>query len=183
MRENSGGIAGKACRNILPSCKESNEISAYRSKGGRSAHLGRRIGGPFESGQEHRAFLDNNARHSLGRESSRKLRMALKGFAVAAVLTTAIASPVASPASAAAAANCQTRAATLWGYGGPLDFKCVGANKTSAIAYAFSAGPWSGAVYTIEDDPYFFCDGASFNIRDRTVYEVYLNATKPARCK
>ncbi|AWS47213.1 hypothetical protein DKM19_43890 [Streptosporangium sp. 'caverna'] len=116
-------------------------------------------------------------------KSSRKLRTALKGFAMAAVLATATVGPVASPASAAAAAGCQTRAATLWGYGGPLNFKCSGANKTSAIAYAFSAGPWSGAVYTIEDDPYFFCDGASFNIRDRTVYEVYLNATKPARCK
>jgi hypothetical protein len=131
---------------------------------------------------------ESPARHAetsflLVRSPMRFPRIARKGFTVAAVLVTVAAGPVASPASAAAAPNCQTRAATRWGYGGPLDFKCVGANKTSAIAYAFSAGPWSGAVYTIEDDPYFFCDGASFNIRDRTVYEVYLNATKPARCK
>ncbi len=116
----------------------------------------------------------------------RKPGMLLKGFAVAAALATVTASTVGTPVSAdsASALGCQSTYAVLHTYGGDLRWNCHGKKLVpSLISNSFSAGGWSGAVYSIEYAPRYFCDGDSFGLGDRHVYEVYLNETKPARCK
>ncbi|MEV5895934.1 hypothetical protein [Nonomuraea fuscirosea] len=110
----------------------------------------------------------------------------LKGLVVAAALATVTAGTVTTPAAAAstAALGCQSTYATLHTYGGDLRWNCHGSHKISpSISASFTAGGWSGAVYSIEYDPRYFCDGDSFPLHDRKVYEVYLNETKPDRCK
>ncbi|MEV4567947.1 hypothetical protein AB0K12_29615 [Nonomuraea sp. NPDC049419] len=123
----------------------------------------------------------------MSRTTYRKLRASrtsLKRLAVAAALATVTASAVATPATASSSVlGCQSTRAVLHTYGGSLSFNCSGQHRIpSLISHSFSAGGWSGAVYSIEYGPRYFCDGDSFSLGDRKVYEVYLNATKPARC-
>jgi hypothetical protein len=117
--------------------------------------------------------------------SSRKMGTLLKGFAATTVLATVTAATMATPASAAPASalGCQSTYATLYTYVGPVSWNCSGAHYYSAYATSFSAGGWSGAVYTDDQGTVFFCDGDSFSVNGAHVYEVYLNATRPNRCK
>ncbi|ACZ87748.1 hypothetical protein [Streptosporangium roseum] len=113
-------------------------------------------------------------------------RRRIGAIALAVALATVTGSAVAAPVSAtsASALGCQSTYATLNTYGGPLSWNCHGSHTIApSISASFSAGGWSGAVYSIEYAPRYFCDGDSFGLGDRKVYEVYLNETKPARCK
>ncbi|MFF3444557.1 hypothetical protein [Streptosporangium sp. NPDC002721] len=115
----------------------------------------------------------------------RRPRMLLKGFAAAAALATVTASAVTTPVSAdsTSALGCQSTYAVLHTYGGDLKWNCHGQKLVpSVISNSFSAGGWSGAVYSIEYAPRYFCDGDSFGLGNRRVYEVYLNEKRPARC-
>src|SRR5690242_3460919 len=105
----------------------------------------------------------------------------------AALVTVAAATMVtaATPASAStvSANGCQasSAAAVLHAESGTYYFTCSGAHYISDYAYSFDAGGWSGAVYTNNWGAWYFCDGDHLQL-SVGIYEVYLNATKPARC-
>jgi hypothetical protein len=108
----------------------------------------------------------------------------LKGLCVAAVAALATGAAVApASASTASARGCQgaSAAAVLHADSGTYNYTCSGAHYISTYAYTFDAGGWSGAVYTNSWGPRYFCDGDRLTL-SVLIYEVYLNATKPARC-
>ncbi|MFI6742337.1 hypothetical protein ACIBI9_56330, partial [Nonomuraea sp. NPDC050451] len=93
----------------------------------------------------------------------------------------------ASPASAkdSSALGCQATWATIYGVGGSAQgsWNCHGPHFTDVKASRLTAGGWSGAVYTSDKGTFWFCDWDSVDLKNANVYEVYLNETKPARCK
>lgn len=112
------------------------------------------------------------------------MRKTLITFSVLLFATLGLAAPSAATTQSSAL-GCQSTYATLHTYGGPLSWNCHGSKWLSppVISARFTAGGWSGAIYSIEYPPRYFCDGDSFGLGNRKVYEVYLNETKPARCK
>lgn len=80
-------------------------------------------------------------------------------------------------------AGCGASYATVTSTGGSSSsWNCSGEHDINVYGSWFSAGGWSGAVYTYDQGTYWFCDFNQFSLNGAHVYEVYMNATKPSRC-
>ncbi|MFF7388620.1 hypothetical protein ACFZAE_09240 [Streptomyces scabiei] len=101
-----------------------------------------------------------------------------------AVSLTLGASVAAAPASAAPIAGCQTTYAVLTSTSGATyRWNCSGWHARSTAGRSFSAGGWSGAVYFTDHNARFFCDFDPVPLHGWQVKGVFLNETKPDRCR
>jgi hypothetical protein len=117
--------------------------------------------------------------------SSGKVGTILKATCAAALLAVSTVGVLATPASAAQASalGCQTTYARLTSTGGSVwGWSCSGSKPVNVYARSFSAGGWSGGVYTYDRGTFMFCDFDTLTLNGAHVYEVFLNATRPSRC-
>jgi hypothetical protein len=120
---------------------------------------------------------------------SYKRRIGLASVCGAALVTTVMSAAMVNPASASITPlGCQATTAIL--YDGTHVVWSSSCSTTSdadnvnphAWATKIVAGGWSGKVYGTGSQITPFCDGETKAI-NYTVRQVYLNATKPDRCK
>lgn len=106
--------------------------------------------------------------------------------AVGTVATLALGASVVAtaPASAAPVPGCQSTHAVLTATsGGTYRWNCSGWHALSTSGRTFSAGGWSGAVYFTSHEARFFCDFDTVALHGWQVRGVFLNETKPDRCR
>ncbi|MGI5267939.1 hypothetical protein ACQEUU_02170 [Nonomuraea sp. CA-218870] len=105
-------------------------------------------------------------------------------FCTAAAATALVAGgTTAASADSLSALGCQTTSARLTSTSGnTYSWNCSGAHYISVSAQKFQAGGWSGAVYLADGRVIWFCDFDTKYLNGARTTEVYLNATKPARC-
>lgn len=120
-----------------------------------------------------------------------KIQKALKRttYSLAAVATAATVCGTVTAASAAPSdvhpMGCGATAATVYGNSGPIySASCDGDYYyTRQWTTKLVANGWSGAVYSNSGGgPWYFCDWQTITINAYT-NEIFLNNTKPARCK
>ncbi|MET7807185.1 hypothetical protein [Micromonospora chersina] len=76
-----------------------------------------------------------------------------------------------------------------WSNGNTSTYSCSGTYYPSSpniYGRSFYAAGWSGELTVGDDGPYYvryFCDFNKLDLGGVRVWEVMLNATKPARCK
>jgi hypothetical protein len=112
----------------------------------------------------------------------KRLFVVLSAFVmlVAAAPSSASAAPEAEASIMACSAGGQARvtltSGSVWSY------NSVGRHDINRSVKYFEACPWSGILST-EYGNYLFCDWDEFSLPSITAYYVYLNATKPERCR
>jgi hypothetical protein len=125
---------------------------------------------------------------SMERPAKRKRRIGLASVCGAALMTTAMSAAMAVPASASVTPRgCQATTAVLYnGSSVVWSGSCSSTNDNNNVANKwatkFVAGGWSGGVYGTDGQLTRFCDGETKAI-NYYVRQVYLNNTKPDRCK
>jgi hypothetical protein len=80
--------------------------------------------------------------------------------------------------------GCQATVATVYNGSAVVASASCSGSKTYSSAWSTKlvAGGWSGAVYDTSNTPHYFCDFQTISLNVYT-RELYLNATKPDRCK
>lgn len=125
---------------------------------------------------------------STDRPSGRKRRIALASACGATLVTALTFAATASPASASIKPlGCGTTAVTLYNGNTIIWSKsCSSTGDEWSVPNLWTtklaAHGWSGAAYGTDGKVFWFCDNQTIPINDY-IRQVFLNATKPSRCK